>query len=349
MPNEIKKRSRRGAGSVFQKPKGDDKPWHIQFYRYNPDTERSERVREYCGLPRAAAQRLLNDRLGKLARGEQFDIGRPRTVSELYKALYTMTLNNARPGARTAESLEWRWAHLAPFFGNMRAANLTTANVEEYKAQRREASAAPANVNRELAVLRRMFRYGKQSTPPTVHNIPYTRMFSEKDNVRKGFIEQEAFGRMAAEAAKDGLWLRALIEVAYTYGWRRGELVNLRVRHVDLRAHTIRLDPGTTKNDEGREVAMTAEVVELLRAACDGKRPDDYVFTREDGKPVKSFAGAWRNLCARVGVGRWECSLKCGAVFDSGGRDKCACGWHASLAAVGLIAHDFRRLVRRVL
>ncbi|MGA3335550.1 MAG: hypothetical protein ABSC62_15470 [Terracidiphilus sp.] len=42
---------------------------------------------------------------------------------------------------------------------------------------------------------------------------------------------------------------------------------------------------------------MTPEVEELLRAAVEGKRPDDCVFTHEDGKPVKDFRGAWRNLC----------------------------------------------------
>jgi len=63
--------------------------------------------------------------------------------------------------------------------------------------------------------------------------------------------------------------------VAYSYGWRRGELINLRVRQVDLINRTIRLDPGTTKNGEGREVTMTGEVAELLRAAVDGKRLND--------------------------------------------------------------------------
>ena len=42
---------------------------------------------------------------------------------------------------------------------------------------------------------------------------------------------------------------------------------------------------------------MTLEVEELLRAAVEGKRPDGCVFTHEDGKPVKDFRGAWRNLC----------------------------------------------------
>jgi integrase len=131
--------------------------------------------------------------------------------------------------------------------------------------------------------------------------------------------------------------MRALLEVAYTYGWRRGEMLGLQVRQVDLHARTIRLDPGTTKNGEGREVVMTPEVEELLRAAVMNKKPTDCVFTREDGKPIKDFRGAWRNLCVRAGTGRWECR-KCGAALAEVG---CECSGVRKY--VGLIPHDFRR------
>jgi integrase len=40
----------------------------------------------------------------------------------------------------------------------------------------------------------------------------------------------------------------SFLELAYTYGWRRGELLGLRARQVNLHAGTIRLDAGTTKN-----------------------------------------------------------------------------------------------------
>jgi integrase len=107
-----------------------------------------------------------------------------------------------------------------------------------------------------------------------------------------------------------------------TYGWRRGEMLGLQVRQVDLQARTIRLDPGTTKNGEGREVVMTPEVEELMRTAAAKKKPTDSVFTREDGKPIKDFRGAWRNLCVRAGTGRWECE-KCGVTLAG---VKCECG-----------------------
>jgi integrase len=94
-------------------------------------------------------------------------------------------------------------------------------------------------------------------------------------------------------------------------------MLGLQVRQVDLHAPMIRLDPGITKNGESREVVMTPEVEELLRAAVAEKKPTDSVFTRDDGKPIKDFRSAWRNPCVRAGTGRWECR-KCWSTLARG-------------------------------
>src|SRR4051812_44969958 len=44
----------------------------------------------------------------------------------------------------------------------------------------------------------------------------------------------------------------------------------MRIRQIDLLARTIRLDPGTTKNRDGREVTMTQAVHPLLKACLHG-------------------------------------------------------------------------------
>jgi len=49
-----------------------------------------------------------------------------------------------------------------------------------------------------------------------------------------------------------------------TYGWRISELINLKVGQIDIAARTIRLEPGTTKNKDGREVTMTSNIHTLL-------------------------------------------------------------------------------------
>ena len=191
----------------------------------------------------------------------------------------------------------------------------------------------------------------KTDPPPLTYTVPYIGMLDERGNVRRGFVDEQAFERMAEEAAKEGLWLRALIEVAYKYGWRRGELINLRAQQVDLTDRILRLEPDTTKNREGREVWMDDVVCALLGALIQNKRPDDHVFTRPGGRPVRDFRTAWQNLCIRAGVigpdgkpSRFECN-KCKVSIEAGTSRCRACGGRRHYS--GLIIHDMRRSAAR--
>jgi len=96
------------------------------------------------------------------------------------------------------------------------------------------------------------------------------------------------------------LWLRLFLEMAFQYGRRKQEFLGLRVRQVKVRTELIRLDVGTTKNGEGREVTMTRIIRELVRQAVAGKNSDDYLLTRADGAPVKDFRKVWKNLCEKA-------------------------------------------------
>lgn len=134
------------------------------------------------------------------------------------------------------------------------------------------------------------------------------------------------------------------MECGRTYGWRVSELLGLKVRQVDLAQRVIRLEPGTTKNSEGREVVMTETVYVLLSACVVGKEADGFVFTRKSGKPVRDFRTTWDNACVRAGVGNVAC-LGCDRPKTSGQR--CPdCGKKQSKYA-GLIFHDLRRTAAR--
>src|SRR5437879_13387777 len=80
-------------------------------------------------------------------------------------------------------------------------------------------------------------------------------------------------------------------------------------RQVDLAAETIRLDPGTTKSDEGRLFVMTPELKATLAAQWAGTdalqretgQIIPFVFHRT-GTPIKSFRRASLLGCERAGV-----------------------------------------------
>lgn len=124
-------------------------------------------------------------------------------------------------------------------------------------------------MNRELTILRAMFYHGFDDyTPPKVSRVP---KFPEK-------------------------------AIAYNFGFRRAELLGLRVDQIDLQNRTISLWTGETKSGQGRKVVMTQEVLQLVKPQIDGKQPKDFVFTWPNGDPVLDFRGAWGKMCASAGV-----------------------------------------------
>jgi integrase len=299
-------------------------------------------VREATGeRDYSEAMKQLTKRLAELDKGTFVEPEVRRIqVQELAEDFLRDYKKNGRKSIAHVER-HWR-KHLEPFFGAARIAEVNSRAIDKYVDQRLDEGAQNATINRELADLKRMFRLGYRATPPKVSHLPHIPLLKER-NERTGFVEDEQYTRLTA-AATD-LWLRALIEVGTTYGWRKGELLNLRVRHVDLGSGTIRLDRGSTKNRDAREATMTPTVRLLLQECVRGKAPDDHVFTRSNGRPVRDFRRAWRAACVAAGVGRMICK-SCDKTVSG---EKCeTCGARGkALRYSGLIFHDARRTAAR--
>lgn len=86
---------------------------------------------------------------------------------------------------------------------------------------------------------------------------PFVPRLAER-NVRQGF-----FGAIEHLAVTSHLpfGLAVMADTACQYGWRKGELIGLTWPQVDLASGLIRLEPGTTQNDEGRSGVLTADLL----------------------------------------------------------------------------------------
>ncbi len=317
---------RRGSGSIFQQPGTDN--WTIQYYARG-----GKRVREATGSnDYKAAQQKLTQRLGQIDKGEFIERPKkPLTVGELFEGLRRHYRVNRR---RSLGSLEFRWKHLR-VFGDFLAIHITEDRLKVYVDERLKEGASNASVNRELSALKTAFHIGRVPRMPEFPHLT-------EDNARTGFIKQHEFDRMVKHA--DQPWLRLFLELGFTYGWRRSELLHLRVEQVDLLEKTMRLDPIQTKNARPREVAMTAKVYELVKQAIIGKNPTDHLLARKGNKPVKDFRESWQKLCAKVSLGKLTCR-KCQKVGDG---NKCKCGSDA-FKYTGRTPHDFRRSAAKLL
>lgn len=332
-------RRERGTGSLYQR----GGVWWIKYYKDGAP------IRESTGkTSKTRANRLLQIRLRAVASGEPFRLGMEKIkVAELADDfLQDYRIN----GLKSFCDAEARWRlHLQNWFGHLRAAYVGTDTIKSYIEQRQQEGGSNGTINRELAALKRMFSLGVKASPPKVYRVPPIPRLKE-NNVRKGFVTIERYAKLADACASVGLWLRAMLEVGYTFGWRVSEVKNSRVRQVDMASSRILLDPGTTKNDEGRVVKFkpVSVLASLLAACCQGKHADDYVFTREDGSPIQDFRGAWAKVCCAAELGQMVCP-KCSKAVDAKGCcAKCSVEWKfKDLKYVGLIFHDLRRSAAR--
>jgi integrase len=204
-----------------------------------------------------------------------------------------------REGKKTWDDVLCRWnLHLKAHYADLRAGELTSADNDRYIFLRQREKASNGTINRELAVVERMLHLGERTTPPLVRGVPYFQKLKEADP-RSDFLEQIDYDRLRQHASE--LWLRALLATYYTHGFRRSELLRLRVRQVNLIDGTINLPAGATKNGRPRMVVMTSEVRALVTASIQDKGNDDHVFTRDDGAPVRDFRDAWKKMFAAAG------------------------------------------------
>ena len=218
------------------------------------------------------------------------------TVADIWTTLIAEYKIN---GTKTLKEAEARWRlRLGAWFGHMYAVAVTSDDIRDYVLSCRDkAGITNGTINRELAMLRRAFTIAVEDKK--ILSAPKIRQLT-KAPPRKGFLEQHEFDHIAAIPMP--LWLRALLEVAYCFGCRRGELMKLRVRQVDLFERIVRLEQ--TKNGEDRNAPMTQEVYMLLTACCQGKKAGDLVFTREDENPKREQGASLLALRASVCAGR---------------------------------------------
>jgi integrase len=285
-----KAKGKYGKGSIVKR--GDR--YQISFYD-NDGRRRRESYSTEAKAERALRQKLVLKETGKL------DAAEIRTRMDALADLYLADRRGAVP--KSIDWLESVWDnHLKPFFGGFLVSRIKTDKLVEYRNERLKTGASPTTVNKEMTVLRAMFYHGLNYDPPKISHVTKFPEKLKEPAPRSGFITDEQYDALQAHCKHH--WLKALLAIAYTYGFRKSELVGrternqpgLRVRQVDLKNRTIDLNPGETKNDEGRVVKMTEEAYNLLRPCVEGKKPDDAVFTWENGRPVKDFRGAWDKM-----------------------------------------------------
>lgn len=298
-------------------------------------------VRESTGTTKeTVARRMLRTREGDVEHGIPITpkMGRVTFEDASKDLLNDYTVNGKKTHDHAKRRID---LHIEPFFRGRRLANITTSDIRAFVAARQaeriveraartvklpdgtkqeelEVSRPTSNaeINRELALLKRMFTLAVKAG--LLHGKPHIPMLQE-NNVRRGFFERQQFEDVRAALPAP---LRPVVTFAYLTGWRVvSEILPLEWRQVDWIGRVVRLDPGTTKNRDGRTFPFTAELEQLLkdqlveherlkqaeRVVSISSREERQAEDRESpvfhraGERIRDFRGAFASACKSAG------------------------------------------------
>lgn len=277
--------------------------WWVKYYR--PGSRKPIRVSLETD-DRARADKKLKILEGELAKGNHVDA---RVDRIRFNALLDLVLadyaNNGRRSLMHAKSriegVDGEGGHIRPYFGDRRAVTINSADMALYIEKRRDAGAKNGTINRELTLIKKAFGLAWQA-----YRLPGPHIaLLEEDNVRAGFFDRAQLESLCRHLPD---FLIPVARFAYLSGWRLNEVRELEWRQVDFQAGEIRIDPGRTKNRDGRVLKMTKELRELLEPLKPKGAIQARVFTYKRGKksevilPIGDHRKKWAKACTAAGV-----------------------------------------------
>jgi integrase len=199
--------------------------------------------------------------------------------------------------------------HLRRFFGNKTLSRILPDTVTDYKQKRKEEitkkrkgkeGGSFATVNRELALLKRLYNWYSQQKRLNLENpVKGIAYFKEIERDR---IMTEAEEELFFTKGNPQPHLAKIVYLALNTGMRKGEILNLKKSDVvlgDIRGFISLRD---TKNGDNRKVPLTNELTDFFKQVINDVSYSEFIFSGVNGKPLTDISGSWENTCKRAGI-----------------------------------------------
>ncbi|HEV2289717.1 MAG TPA: tyrosine-type recombinase/integrase, partial [Candidatus Acidoferrales bacterium] len=206
-------------------------------------------------------------------------------------------MEHAKVNKRSWLRDEQMLGHLKDFFGSERQfSEITSADIEGYKMHRR-ASVSGSTVNREMALLKRMFNLAIEWDLYLGLN-PFRKVkFFRESNFGLRVLSPEEEEKLLQNAAP---YLQDLIRFALNTGLRIGEIFSLRWSNVDLDKNILNVF--APKTQKIRTVPINADARKVLEYWALGKRNEFVFYNPDTGKPFVDLKAGFKLACKKAGV-----------------------------------------------
>lgn len=229
---------------------------------------------------------------------------RPRTPQEELTFWKASELFLKYPEVHAAKS-KWRYEccllHLSEKLGDDRPLKeIRIPDLKAYQLNRTGEGAAAATVNYELSTLSRVFGVMVELDLVDSNPVRMVKRLSTKSGERQVYLSLQDVQRIVDRCPA---WFRPIVWVAYYAGMRRGEILGLTRKQVNLSKRIIVLSPEDTKEAHWKRVPIHVDLIpvfeESLKVTSIGT---DKVFLFHDKQGVRpleleTFKNPWPRAC----------------------------------------------------
>jgi len=262
--------------------------WWIDYY-----DQHHQRVQESSNSPnRRDAQDLFNVRQSEVSRGV---FKRPVKIAfgEFGKKYMEYAKANKRSWLRDEQMLK----QLEEFFGKEHElAKLGVADIEAYKVQRR-LEVSGSTVNRELALLKRMFNLAIDWDLLVGRNPVCKVKFFKEFSFGSRVLTQNEEERLIENAAP---FIQDLIVFGLNTGLRVGEIFSLRWSNVDMEKNILNVF--AHKTWKTRAVPMNTKTPAVVEAWALHRKNDLVFYNTSTGQPFVDLRAGFRLACRKAGI-----------------------------------------------
>jgi len=254
---------------------------------------------------RREAEALLGKWRLEVHRSRQWGEQPSRTFEELMLGYLKATAQDKKPWGHRRDKDGIR--HLRGYFSSRELAGIKAADVRGYVEHRRAGQVCNATINRELSVLSAAINYARREWEWEIPNPVSGRKLKESEGRMRWLTRPEAEGLVRAAATEpQASHLPDFIRLALHTGMRKGELLGLEWRRVDLQTALVHLEPRNTKTGRRRSVPLNKVAREAIlnrmgfRAQHTPASP--WVFAHHNGQRIQDVKRAFTSACQRAGI-----------------------------------------------
>ncbi len=231
----------------------------------------------------------------------------PKEELTLWKAIDIFLNYPDIKASKTRERYEYAFVHLVEKLGKEKSLkSLWVPDLKAYQMERQREGVAPATINWEMATLSRLFGVLIEMQLIDANPVRLLKRLSTKSGERQVYLSLQDV-RLIMDKCPG--WFRPIVLTAYYTGMRRGEILGLTRKQINLSRRIITLYPASgnqgagTKEGHWKRVPIHRELVPVLEEASKlSILTSEKVFLLQDGQAIRplgieTFKNPWPRAC----------------------------------------------------